>query len=755
MADPQQRQYTHQQFGATIKAQYPQYAKWSDDQIADAMLQQYPQYRSWISPSQQTSPASRKPFVPDPARLAAEGVRIVGRNAAGQPILAPASDPQGSAAGRFGSSTWEQLKQPFVGLYHGLVEGPQNPEEAAIEAQNPFAGRAGLLFHRFVGGPMESEARQTAEEFRQANEFAPPWKRTEEEKRHGTLMAGHALATAVPFIGPGAAQAGEQAGRQYASGDVSGALGTGVGTVAPYVLGGPASRLAVKAVKGIRPGALPTDPVMVARAAGRALDPVTTAGTGGVTGLAEDLQTYRSELTKEPFDLRGKWGFRSRSKGILTAIERRSEALLEPYAKRYQGWLDKIGNVRMGATEGETYPSMMDSLHDNGGIPFKDLAIKDVKTLSDFLKDLNDQSKPEFLKSPNEVTRLNAGKSLRGANLLREKLNRVMGRELGKTPEEVGDVRERTGAFSNIMDKALTRWQRAAGLKFGDESPSGIPTPTKRGMWHAASELVQGGPIRIAERQVAKQWRALGGLEEPSAAQPAPQVDEPQTPPPAASPPSAPPVFSPEEIAEQRRQMEALRQPMPGQQAAPQVNERPFRPRTTPEEQAELNRQAIARQEEFRRQKQEEMYGGPPEPPPPYTPAQGVPGAGVQPRAVPPPSAPTGPSTLKMPTWQEMLQRSEGMAPQDPEAEAIRQQNWRDLEERSGRGGRTKPASTQTRARQGGAELQTEIAKAKKALTEANRQYREAQGAAAKEAAADRVRKAKNDFDQLTKASRQ
>ena len=691
------------------------------------------------------------------------------------------------------SSLVEQLKQPIVGAYRGLREGPQNPEEAAIEAQNPFAGRAGLLFHRFVGGPMESEARQTAEEFRQANEFAPPWKRTEEEKRHGTLMAGHALATAVPFIGPGAAQAGEQAGRQYASGDVSGALGTGVGTVAPYVLGGPASRLAVKAVEGIRPGALPTDPVMVARAAGRALDPVTTAGTGGVTGLAEDLQTYRSELTKEPFDLRGKWGFRSRSKGILTAIERRSEALLEPYAKRYQGWLDKIGNVRMGATEGETYPSMMDSLHDNGGIPFKDLAIKDVKTLSDFLKDLNDQSKPEFLKSPNEVTRLNAGKSLRGANLLREKLNRVMGRELGKTPEEVGDVRERTGAFSNIMDKALTRWQRAAGLKFGDESPLGIPTPTKRGMWHAASELVQGGPIRIAERQVAKQWRALGGLEEPSAAQPETPPVSPQTPSASPGAPSQPWVqpqqpapewmrfsvtdqeleeagFShdnpPVTTADWQKMLENIRQTLNfgpdwdprGPEPAPpkpQGELRPATQRLTPEEQAELNRQAIARQEEFRRQKQEEMYGGPPEPPPPYTPAQGVPGAGVQPRAVPPPSAPTGPSTLKMPTWQEMLQRSEGMAPQDPEAEAIRQQNWRDLEERSGRGGRTKPASTQTRARQGGAELQTEIAKAKKALTEANRQYREAQGAAAKEAAADRVRKAKNDFDQLTKASRQ
>ena len=142
-------------------------------------------------------------------------------------------------------------------------------------------------------------------------------------------------------------------------------------------------------------------------------------------------------------------------------------------------------------------------------------------------------------------------------------------------------------------------------------------------------------------------------------------------------------------------------------------------------------------------------------PPTPYTPAQPVPGAGVQPRAVAP-SAPTGPSTLKMPTWQEMLQRSEGMAPEDDIAAMYRERAWQGLEKRALESESTKPASTQTRARRGGTtDLRGKIDVAKRELDAARRQVNDAQGAAAKEAARHRMEQAKAEYERLTKAAGQ
>jgi hypothetical protein len=173
---------------------------------------------------------TRDPWKPPP------GVGIAGTNAQGMPIYAPASDlaggPGGSAAGRFLSSAYNAVVNPVKGMYHGLVEGPQNPEEAQIEAQNPFAGRGDLLLHRFVTGPIKSEARRTAEEFAQSN----PWSMhpTQEQIWHREKALGHGLATVIPLLGPAAAQTGEQVGTQIGTGDVAGGLGTLAGAGATY-----------------------------------------------------------------------------------------------------------------------------------------------------------------------------------------------------------------------------------------------------------------------------------------------------------------------------------------------------------------------------------------------------------------------------------------------------------------------------------------------------------------------------------------
>jgi hypothetical protein len=173
--------------------------------------------------------------LPDPWKPP-EGVKVAGVNAAGQPIYAPAGQPQptGSAARRFLQSAVNVLGETAKGLYHGVVEGPQNPEEAAIVAKDPMYGKLNLAVNRFIVAPMKSEAQTTAEEFRQSD----PWSihPSQEAIWHREKALGHGLATVLPGVGPWAAGVGEKAGTQAGTGDYAGAAGTLAGNTALYVI---------------------------------------------------------------------------------------------------------------------------------------------------------------------------------------------------------------------------------------------------------------------------------------------------------------------------------------------------------------------------------------------------------------------------------------------------------------------------------------------------------------------------------------
>jgi hypothetical protein len=192
-----------------------------------------------------------------------KGVRLVGRNAAGRPMYAPeeAAKPAGAAASRFLSSAGQTFGGAVSGLYHGVVEGAQSPEEAKTVQRT---GKVGLLAKRFIGDPMKQQAQQAASEFQQAR--TAPNKYVARE--HMQKAAAHALATALPGVGPWAAQVGEQLGTQVGQGDIAGALGTAAGNVALYEAphmakrvagaGGAAVRGAAEAVTGTGPRGLRT-----------------------------------------------------------------------------------------------------------------------------------------------------------------------------------------------------------------------------------------------------------------------------------------------------------------------------------------------------------------------------------------------------------------------------------------------------------------------------------------------------------------
>ena len=184
---------------------------------------------------------------------ALKGVRIVGRNAAGQAIFAPeeAEKPAGGAASRFLSSAGQAFGGAVSGLYHGVVEGAQTPEEAATQQK---AGRAGLLARRFVVEPVKQQAQQAASEFQQAS-AASPWYALHPSQaalEHRQKAIAHTLAAALPGVGPWAAQVGEQLGTQVGKGDIAGALGTAAGNVALYEAPHVAKNVAGAGVAGVR-----------------------------------------------------------------------------------------------------------------------------------------------------------------------------------------------------------------------------------------------------------------------------------------------------------------------------------------------------------------------------------------------------------------------------------------------------------------------------------------------------------------------
>ena len=157
------------------------------------------------------------------------GVKVVGRNAAGQPIYGPeGTAPKGSAGWRFLSSAGEQLVAPVTGVYHALTQGPQTPTEARIEAIDPLMGRVAVRANRMLVAPQIDQARQAWQEGKQAN-----WLSLKpEDVRRQALALGHGLAAVTPLVGPAAATISQQAGKQAGAGDWAGAAGTVGGAAA-------------------------------------------------------------------------------------------------------------------------------------------------------------------------------------------------------------------------------------------------------------------------------------------------------------------------------------------------------------------------------------------------------------------------------------------------------------------------------------------------------------------------------------------
>jgi hypothetical protein len=199
-------------------------------------------------------PSSRQTYVNDAAadpNLNAnaklpQGVKIAGRNAAGQPIYAPvAAEPEGSAVGRFLGNAANVVAGTASGLYHAVTAGPQNPEEARLVGEapgqnpteeSPITGRVALIVKRLLADPAIQQGEAAAEELKQANAASPWYSFTPsgEAVEHREKAASHALAAAIPGVGPWVEGTGEQIGEKLGQGDLAGAAGVAAGNAAVY-----------------------------------------------------------------------------------------------------------------------------------------------------------------------------------------------------------------------------------------------------------------------------------------------------------------------------------------------------------------------------------------------------------------------------------------------------------------------------------------------------------------------------------------
>lgn len=231
---------------------------------------------------------------------AATAVKTPAVSGSGDPYAATAVQPS-TATPSFAAAPsappegfWASVLAPLIGTVKGLksavYEGPQNPQEAAIvgadeknpEWASPILGRAVLTAKRILVDPQVEQGKQAISELQQANAETPwySFQPSPNAVEHRELAGGHALAVAVPFLGPWVASVGQKEGEQIGTGNYRGAAGTALGNALLAL----APKGAGKAVDTLH-----TAPEAIARA-------ITDTGKGPVERLVADIQAANEKI---------------------------------------------------------------------------------------------------------------------------------------------------------------------------------------------------------------------------------------------------------------------------------------------------------------------------------------------------------------------------------------------------------------------------------------------------------------------------
>lgn len=222
------------------------------------------------------SAADRKRYLTDAAadnslntdKNLPEGVQVVGKNSAGQDILAPVGTAPGSAVSRYASGVSAAVGGAVKGL--GKLLDPRPSEEEKQRGQTTTFDILMRYPERIIQ-PNVDMAVQAGNEAKAGNLSS---------------AAEHGIASVIPGVGPFAANVIDTTGEHVARGDIAGAAGNVVGNAVVAEAPGAAFKLGKGAITA------------VPKSAGSFVESVTKTGPREVKALAEHTEKENAAAAK-------------------------------------------------------------------------------------------------------------------------------------------------------------------------------------------------------------------------------------------------------------------------------------------------------------------------------------------------------------------------------------------------------------------------------------------------------------------------
>ena len=412
------------------------------------------------------------------------GVKVIGKNAAGQPIYGPEGDtstpPQTfghalSAAGDvIGNAAKSLIPQSWGDLAKRTIPGYAQYEQ--------------------VVKPMIDQGQQAIQAA---------------QSGHPALAAGHGLAALVPVVGPQAANLGQQVGTQIGTGDYAGAAGT-LGGNAALVAGAAALPKVVGAVGDTASALYPTSQSIVpkvsaARNLAKALVVEPQAAPNFIKAATDEAGTIVGYAKENNLPINSKVDFANAAKATADAVQSHFDSILAPSADQVSAVPASYQGVRVGEGPNATLGS-----------------------INDRINAINQELKPNFRKATAAQT---STANVSDADLIAEKqaltnlLHNKLASDSGLQASDIADIRQQAGKLRTIADEAnlsANRDTAAAGKQAMGATTSAVGT--KVGMIDRVLQAAQGGPEIIGNRQVLSALKNVApqplNLPQPTAAVP-------------------------------------------------------------------------------------------------------------------------------------------------------------------------------------------------------------------------------------------
>lgn len=287
----------------------------------------------------------------------------------------------------------------------------------------------------------------------------------------------HAL-YAAPFVG--AALKGADA--QYNAGNVSGSLGTVLGTMAPVVAGA--------AVPGMREGA--PSPVSTAELSARKITQAINPAAG-YQNVAEAVQRHIGDAVdygkQNNMGLNGKLALSKMARGAADQTLGQYRQLLDPHSavttpvsENYQGTLARTPGQGAGR-----YASLGD-------------IDKRIGQINDLIR-ASENAKTEGAAM---TARERLGLDAEHAELT-DKLHKNLANAVGAQPEDIAALRQKFGKLYTIADAAQSSANRLDGTEANIAQGTRIAHPSIPGYaLEVANKVFRGGPQAISDRALVK-----------------------------------------------------------------------------------------------------------------------------------------------------------------------------------------------------------------------------------------------------------